>query len=335
MVADRLWVKHGSRIGTAFFLAAIIGGVAQTQSPPTSSGLPQFGDDSTRLGEGDLVMSRMARDRAEGVLGNVVKGFTADRLPATFTSGPKGCTVTLIGPTVALTAAHCVLVKKVGADGMPVLRKIVLGRPESSATARSVSCEVPREYLEAPLRANSPSMAADIALCELDKRPGGVRAETPMLTPALSARDSRLMLAGYGCRIVVGENGALLEKPVVPAVLAAGMVTVSGEDNGWQTSSTRVGGADAYVCPGDSGGAIYARADPAKPNNSGWAVVGVISGYKKFGDGAVTSYLSPLSHPAVAAFFEHWRHNVSRSLLNQHRKVCGLDITGAPTLCRS
>lgn len=328
-------IRSSPFAATLLILCSAAAWMAKAQSPTFANGPPQFTDNPAGIGEADLVMWRIARAQVEGVLGNALPGFTAQRLPATFVSGDTSCTVTLIGPKVALTAAHCVLAKKVGENGRPVMRKLVLGRPELSATARSISCDIPREYLDAPLRLPAVSMAADLALCELDKRPAGIRAETLDFAPNLSSNGSRAMLAGYGCEIVLGDKGALVEKLANPALLRAGMVTLSGTYDGWVTSTSRVGGADAYVCHGDSGGAVYARADPTKPDNAGWAVIGVISGNRRFADGTVVSYLSPLSHPTVAPFIEKWRRNVNPALLNQNRRVCGLDIVGQPALCRN
>lgn len=159
--------------------------------------------------------------------------------PATFKLqiGTEICTATAIGPQAIITAAHCVPnhskgrvdIGAVGADG----ERIEL----------SVECEWIDAYLK-------PSNRYDVALCfvlsemSLPNIPGTVPSlfESLALTDYSPKVDDRVLLQGYGCRVLGGSPTSILyigEATISVATAKPTIVTRNG----------------AAVCDGDSGGA--------------------------------------------------------------------------------
>lgn len=222
-----------------------------------------------------------------------------------------GCTGTLIGPRVLLTAAHCV-------ERWPTIALAFRG--EDNMQTVLADCDQHPIY-----RRRATSSKFDFALCHLrsdypmkvfanvENDPsynGLVIGRVDVRFERLSLDDrlrpaARILLAGFGCSSAVSET--------LDGNLRAGTSTVSRVSRAvLQVGGPRVG-ASSILCAGDSGGAAFATgtADIYGPR----VIVGVnSSSYLRFG----ISYLARTSSPAFRAFLVKWRRKWSMP------KICGI-----------
>lgn len=127
-----------------------------------------------------------------------------------------------------------------------------------------------------------------------------------------------LVLAGFGC--VDLEN----QKEESPPVFRVGSVTVERLPNlnafweNWIVTVPATHGGSSFVCPGDSGGAVYRqRASGAR------SIVGVVSavGADKDKPDYKASYLSAMGTPALKAFVAKWSQDQSAT-----PSICGVTV---------
>lgn len=203
------------------------------------------------------------------------------------------CTASLVGPNVALMAAHCVDPKGGDLnDVTPLIPSLRIGD-----RVIPFRCEMHPDYRDRPRMAYSPRGSADFALCVLDdngNRPQALKAmqfevvdTQSQLTPG-----SQVLLTGYGCeslRIVDGRP----QGTKADGKLRLGDVEIDkGPDS--------IPGAPAYVtirskanvepalCPGDSGGPLLSGIT-AEHANHPRRIRGVNSSLSVIGDVFISS----------------------------------------------
>ena len=151
--------------------------------------------------------------------------------PATliFRSGTGGCTATVVGDGVALTAAHCM------PDGDS-------GRLMVNGRSVNVTCNHHPEYALNP--------TADYALCDADGNivRNNVAFERVATSIAYPQVGDDVTLLGYGCRMEGGVDQAF-------GVLFTGLSQVVLKPGANSLDTVTEGGA--AVCFGDSGGAAF------------------------------------------------------------------------------
>lgn len=362
--------------GTALLLAST---AAATQPADSSravpadmvavSGLPPLAALPERDGELRLDFRQVATGTGSA---QVVGGepFDATRLPATFRFEALGCTATLIGPRVLLTAAHCAdrrqpAVAALSMQGMRDPRIAGAGgslRLNDGRPPIAIRCTLAPAYLRSDHQARTVRNFDDYALCELDRAPP-VPAETIDQRAAPVAPGQTLMLAGYGCDRRDPASGAILPSPqTIEPVLQVGVNRISGQWDNAVLARGRVpvpgapvGPDQALICPGDSGGAAFAGVVLASGDDPlvrrlggdpGWRVVAVNSAvgftaeqWQRLQRGArepaglgveMQSYLAPLSDPDFRSFLADW---IAVDPLV--RRVCGVQPTGIPGACRA
>jgi hypothetical protein len=202
------------------------------------------------------------------------------------------CTATLVGSRSLLTAAHCI------ADG---------GRVEIMRASRVYEgrCEQPRPGYPEPI-------SADWALCLMAEDVPAYRYETISLSVNTLRRDTQLLLAGFGCQRIGGTSDGKFRTG--PAFIEHVPGKVPGGETGyahWLATYAAVERGDAFICPGDSGGAVF-----QVPPGFERVIVAVNSHYDTPGRGV--SYLSVLGTSAGEAFLRDWASRHGQRLCGVH-----------------
>jgi hypothetical protein len=265
------------------------------------------------VNDGDAVfapVSNLNQDLFQPKVGN---GSVANthQWPATVVTMAGGlgkCTATFIGPEVLLTAAHCV------GEGA----KAIVSEWETSGT-----CHRQGDW-------SMENMSPDWALCRMKSvdRPG-LFFERLDLNGEVVKIGTKLTLAGYGC---VDLDTQEQENP---PVLRIGPVIVEKLPNldaswgNWIVTVPATHGGGSFVCPGDSGGAVYRQS--ANGARSIVAIVSAVRADKDMPD-YKTSYLSATSVPALRTFVNDWlkQQTVSTSTAPS---ICG--VTASVPRCRA
>lgn len=199
------------------------------------------------------------------------------------------CTATVIGPSVIVMAAHCVLTD----------RAI---RFRSGSTSVRAVCQRAPTY-------NRETHANDWALCLLNRpiRAGSIQFES-IDTETQYPQGTPVLLTGFGCTFEGGDSDGRLR--IGTSSLAAGP---ADEPSALQTVSSL--GTDApFLCPGDSGGPVFVF---GTSSIDGPRRVIAVNSRTRYAEGS--SIYSSLSHPDAVAF-------VNGFINATGARICGVNL---------
>jgi Trypsin len=232
--------------------------------------------------------------------------------------GTASCTAALIGPTVLLTAAHCV--PTVGAVTFTYDRH---PRPYAAACARHPDYGVKDPSADVALCAVTPAFAA----------PQGFQYETVSLEPMSGLIGRTVILTGFGCVSSVATAApfdgkyrigfATIDDDSGSAARARGD-RFHGQVNNVFTAADP---AKRNLCTGDSGGPVFDRS-PDWPDVTSRRIVGLVS--RVFLDSARTGFSSSIVSATGGPAFRGWAGQWARQT---GAAICG--IAGAIPNCRS
>ncbi|WP_158047538.1 trypsin-like serine protease [Skermanella pratensis] len=261
-------------VSTTLNGGTILPALAQDSTPPVIMEPPTLGTaaDTQILGPGS---EKLQREDWEATL----KHYFSKQDGETYT-----CTSTIVGDKVLLTAAH-----RIG-QGSEAQVKLDL-------KTSTVVCEHFSGY--------DGKIAGDVAICRTkDNKPfsANFRFENVDLSGTRVKKDTKLFLAGFGCRAVDKRFGGTLYGGL------SRLFEISKEDG--KHHLTREG---VTICPGDSGGGAYALQDMSQPKGKRYFVA-INSAWDP---ATLISYLAPINTPGIVKFINEYatRHGL---------KICGV-----------
>jgi len=177
------------------------------------------------------------RDASGNIVPTLINGVEVDiskwKYVVKVTIGNSGCSATLVGPKVALTAAHC------GATGATVAFKI---------GTKSFTGKIERSSLY-------PAQDHDVAVIILDQEATAAEVGLFAVVGGVATTGTEYYLQGYGCTQPGGGGGS-------DGKLRGGKARMTGESGFDMVSG---GAGQAALCFGDSGGPLFISDDNTKP----------------------------------------------------------------------
>jgi len=190
----------------------------------------------SRCGDDPLVLD-CVRSPEGDVVPTLINGQELDlakwKYVVRITVGSSGCTATVVGPKVALTAAHC------GATGAAASFKI---------GTKSFTGKIERSSLY-------PGVDHDVSVIILDQEVAKADVDVFAIVGGTATNGTEYFLAGYGCTQAGGGGGN-------DGKLRGGKARMTGTSGFDMVTGGR---GQAALCFGDSGGPLFVGEDNTKP----------------------------------------------------------------------
>ncbi|GLO47118.1 hypothetical protein PPUN109347_36810 [Pseudomonas putida] len=286
--------------------------------------------------EFELASKAIKADRVELVNGVVAKpGNWPALIFAKFSqTTEKGtinfhCTASLIGPNVALTAAHCVDPQT--KDGKPLKATLKVDNE-----AIPMYCDIHPEYMTHPVIGSSPRSSNDFALCILDNKGKQPERLNTMTFESVDmentlASGNPVVMTGYGCKELKIKDGmpyagssdglfrvadAVIDKPVGGERLRPSYVSIRS-----------IASVEPALCPGDSGGPLISGTT-AELQSQNRRIRGVNSSIA-VDNGYFISRIAATGTGAFRVWAEQWLNDKS----SYKPEACGINIPPGERRC--
>ncbi|CAN7710617.1 trypsin-like serine protease [Acidovorax sp. LjRoot66] len=252
-------------------------------------------------------------------------------------SGMASCTATFVGPTVMLTAAHCV-----DAALSPKPRELWV---EVDGRKLLFNCTISPAYLQHPPRITSPRGSEDYALCiwrGKDPLPASLKAltiEVVEVTQTL-VKDDKVLMVGYGCTDLKVVNEEFSWKSSDKTLrIGDQQVERAPKYDPAQPAYARlrsVRGEEPALCPGDSGGPMFSGATTTNPRakrriravNSSINMEKVVGGYD------ILSFVSSTSTITFDTWAREWLKDEEKLKPAIAPTICGVNKKAGDYPCR-
>jgi len=247
------------------------------------------------------------------------------------------CSATIIGPSVLLTAAHCVDARNKLIPDATIPVSVEVGNLD----LQSIECKMHQNYAAAPIPARKadPRSADDFALCELNgKMPKSLTMETLELEASLTKQEP-VVLIGYGCTSAWVIGNSIEHGPSDEALrigdsnLHAVNVADTLVDAGTYVATRSETKSQPYICPGDSGGPMMTHTSVEDTLQNDRRIAGVNSKLVALahdGHWDFYSLIAPSNQAGLGSFLTAWQDSPVRAA----RKVCGKGIKPGDDNCR-
>ncbi|WP_158637949.1 trypsin-like serine protease [Sphingomonas ginsenosidivorax] len=249
------------------------------------------------------------------------------------------CTLSLIGPSVVLLAAHCV---DAGSPAGTKNGATIGADVKFGSGTYGMRCAISDFYTARKTNAaGAPRSSDDYALCDLSQRVSGLDAEVLDLS-TFTPLTTQIRLMGYGCTdLGITDDGYYTYTPSDKALrmgqepIEATGISIYPDQLGTYIRTTSEGAKQSVLCYGDSGGPVMIVNATGRRR-----VIGVNSAMgKKPGATHLTPafyfYLSPLNTVSFRVFVAAW---VAQSevppQLRKERRVCGFNLSPGIGGCR-
>lgn len=279
---------------------------------------------------------------------NLAKGTIASSSHFVGVGTGFGCTSTMIGPNVLVTAAHCI-----DGGGTPAIVKNVEFRPRYyTGTDLLYKCTMHPTYKKAKYAYTAPRTSHDIALCLLsnpqDLRPGRSNIFEVVDLQTKPVEKNNILMTGYGCfdvKTVQMSSGRWrgVTSGSGDGYFRVGDAVIS-EDNAESfrqnnlnlqaifESHSKPADNSGKLCSGDSGGPVFRGVSVNSPNSSR-RVIAVNSAVTsniaaRSSEVNIISLLTDFNEPTISNFFNDFLR------INSGAKICGINIAPGQSRCR-
>jgi len=266
------------------------------------------------------------------IIANMGWALDRDGRPLLDTKGariPSNCTATMIGPGVALTAAHCF---DRGGNTLVFTAKLQIRDKDKTIEEVNMTCSIPAGYIKDDYKPPSPRNAEDFALCRfpvLASAPlfKGIRYEVvDMGNPP--ADNQNVLLTGYGCKgVYMGADG--LQGINFDEVFTIADAVIDDPDYLGRVEIKSDGETRPMICFGDSGGPMMTGMTTKSQGPLVARRVLAVNSSIDTRDGYYVSQMMSLTQATFATFLVNWLTT------NSDAMVCGMPGKPLKSPCRT
>jgi len=242
---------------------------------------------------------------------------------------PETCTASLVGPGVALTAAHCIDKQDGAAERNASLQ---VRDKDKTVLTLDMRCRLPSTYVADQWKGRSPRNSHDFALCTFAVPPNaplfkGMRYEVIEAGNAPNGGQD-VLLTGYGCKgLKMGANG--VEGETFDQIFTIANAAIDDPSYRGNVEIYSNGTTRPVLCFGDSGGPLMIGVSTDTQGLTVPRRILAVNSSIERRDAYYASQMSPLTQVAFRTFLAEWR------LKNPGAILCGDPATSVKPPCRN